>query len=272
MKILLLCGNQPNHIALAHKAAAKFELAGLIIEDKPRTEITIFNVIPKAIDKLFFSEINNVWYQLMQHYSNNYKGFPPTEIFKTSSINTQRVIEIIEKIKPDLVMVSGTSLIRKPLIEMKFPKGMINLHTGISPYIKGGPNCTNWCLSNDEFHLIGNTIMWLDSGIDSGNIIATETTDFTGKENLFEIHLKVMEHAHSLYLKVIAQLKKDSSKCPSVKQNEIAEGKLYLTKMWGFSQKKSLLKNIANGRFEKIIQSQEYREKKNKVKLVNISA
>lgn len=270
MKILLLCGNQPNHLTLAHKVAARFELAGIILEEKPPTGITIFNAIPKAIDKLFFSEINIAWHQLMQHYSNNFKGFPQAEIFKTSSINTQRIIEFIEKIKPDLVMVSGTSLIKKPLIEIEFPKGIINLHTGISPYVKGGPNCTNWCLANDEFHLIGNTIMWLNAGIDAGNLIATETTEFSGNENLFEIHLKVMEHAQNLYLKVVEQLKKDSSKCPSVNQKEIAEGKLYLTKMWNFSKKKSLLKNIANSRFSKIIQSQEYREKKNKLKLVKI--
>ncbi|MGE0636802.1 MAG: formyltransferase family protein [Bacteroidia bacterium] len=271
MKIVLLCGNQPNHIALAHKVAEKHELIGIIIEEKPATGITLFNAIPKFIDKLLFSEINNAWHRLMQHYKNNYKGFPITEIFKTSSINSARVVEIIERLKPDLAMVSGTSLIRKPLIEMKVQKGIINLHTGISPYVKGGPNCTNWCIANDEFHLIGNTIMWLDAGIDSGNLIATETVDFTGHENLFEIHLKVMENAHQLYLKAVDQIKKDSSKCPSIKQKEIGEGKLYLTKMWGFSEKKALLKNISEGRFSKIILSAEYREKKNKLKLVKIS-
>jgi methionyl-tRNA formyltransferase len=270
MKIVLLCGNQHNHIALAHKVAAKHDLIGIILEDKPAKGVTLFNAIPKIIDKLFFSKISNAWRNLMLHYKNSYKGFPQTEIFKTSSINTTRVIEIIELLKPDLIMVSGTSLIRKPLIEMKFPKGIINLHTGISPYVKGGPNCTNWCLANDKFHLIGNTIMWIDAGIDSGNLIATETTEFTGKENLFEIHLKVMEHAHQLYLKVIEQIQKDSSKCPSVKQVEIGEGKLFLTKMWGFSKKKALLKNISNSRFQKKILSADYKVKKSNLKLVKI--
>ncbi len=268
MRILMLCGNQPNHLALAHKVAAKHELVGIVLEEKMPSGTNPFNAIPKLIDKIFFSEINNAWTKLMQYYKNNFKGFPPTEIFKTSSVNSTRVAEIIEKLKPDLVMVSGSSLIRKPVIELKFPKGIINLHTGISPYVKGGPNCTNWCLANDEFHLIGNTIMWLDSGIDSGNLITTETTDFTGNENLFELHLKVMEHAHQLYLKVIEQLKTDSSKCQSVKQNDIGKGNLYLSKMWNISKKKALLHNFGSGRFQKVIQSSDYREKKNKIKLV----
>jgi len=268
MKILMLCGNQPNHLALAHKVAGSFNLVGLILEEKKTSGITIFNFIPKIIDKLFFAKINEAWNGLMQYYKNNFKGFPQTEIFKTSTVNSPRVIEIIEKLKPDLIMVSGTSIIRKPLIEMNFPKGIINLHTGISPYVKGGPNCTNWCLANDEFHLIGNTIMWLDSGIDSGNLVATETVNFTGNESLYEIHLKVMEQAHQLYLYVVKQIEKDATKCPSVKQNDIAKGNLYLTKMWNFSKKQALLRNIKSGRFNSVIHSTDYREKKNKLKLV----
>ncbi len=268
MRILMLCGNQPNHLALAHKVAAKHELVGIVLEEKKSSGITIFNAVPKLIDKFFFSEINHAWTKLMKHYESAFKDFPSTEIFKTSSINSARIIEIIEKTKPDLVMVSGTSLIRKPLIELKFPKGIINLHTGISPYVKGGPNCTNWCLANDEFHLIGNTIMWLDAGIDSGNLIATETVDFTGNESLYEIHLKVMEQAHQLYLKVINQIEKDISKCPSVKQSDIDKGNLYLSKMWNFSKKKALMNNIRNGRFQKVIQSAEHHQKKNNLKLV----
>lgn len=270
MKIVFLCGNQHNHIALAHKVAANHELIGIILEEKTTKGITLLNAIPKIIDKLFFSEINNAWHNLIQHYKNSYKGFPQTEIFKTSSVNSTRVIEIIERLKPDLIMVSGTSLIKKPLIEMKCPKGIINLHTGISPYVKGGPNCTNWCLANDEFHLIGNTIMWIDAGIDSGNLIATETIDFTGNENLYDVHLKVMDHAHQLYLNVIDQLNKDSTKCPSVKQIDITKGNLYLSKMWNFSKKRALTKNISTERFQKVIQSAEYREKKNNLKLVKL--
>ncbi len=266
----MLCGNQPNHIALAHKVAAKYDLVGVVLEEKESAGITVLNFIPRVIDNLFFSQINEAWKKLMAYYQTNYSVFPKTELFKTSSINSKRVIEIIEHLKPDLVMVSGTSLIKKPLIELKFLKGIINLHTGISPYVKGGPNCTNWCLANNEFHLIGNTIMWLDAGIDSGNLITTKTTDFTGNENLYEIHLKVMEDAHELYLKVIEQLKKDVTKCPSVKQKDIARGNLYLSKMWNFSKKKELLINISNNRFQKIIQSAEYRENKSNLKLVKI--
>ena len=78
---------------------------------------------------------------------------------------------------------------------------ILNLHTGISPYIKGGPNCTNWCIATKQFEKIGNTIMWLDKGIDTGELLTTENTKFNSTDkSLLKIHMRVMNHAHDLYI------------------------------------------------------------------------
>jgi hypothetical protein len=45
--------------------------------------------------------------------------------------------------------------------------------------------------------------MWLNDGINSGKIISIELTPFSGKENLPEAHIKVMEHAHDLYIRAL---------------------------------------------------------------------
>ena len=109
---------------------------------------------------------------------------------------------------------------------------ILNLHTGVSPYIKGGPNCTNWCLANN-YYLIGNTIMKLDKGIDSGAIIATECTALDGNETLFELHHKVMEHGFNLYVKVISCYVKDKVALKSIPQDNISnKGNLFYTKDW----------------------------------------
>jgi methionyl-tRNA formyltransferase len=121
--------------------------------------------------------------------------------------------------------------------------GILNLHTGLSPYVKGGPNCTNWCIANQDFHLIGNTIMWIDKGIDTGNILTTEFTLINGNENLSELHLKVMEHAHNLYISAVKFLVK--GKRQSVKQSDIADGVTFYTKQWNLKQKFKLVKNFS---------------------------
>ena len=119
--------------------------------------------------------------------------------------------------------MSGTNLLRKPLIEeiLKYGK-IMNLHTGLSPYIKGGPNCTNWCLALRRFGFIGNTIMWLNSGIDSGNIIISDTTTLTGKESLSELHIKVMDHGHEMYINAIERFV-EGNNLPNISQEEFSE-------------------------------------------------
>lgn len=107
----------------------------------------------------------------------------------------------------------------------------MNLHTGISPYVNGGPNCTNWCLANKKFSYIGNTVMWLNEGIDSGNLILTERTKLLGNESLSALHIKVLEHAHEIYQQCIVRYLSKQS-LPNVEQNSIAKGETYYTKNW----------------------------------------
>ena len=108
----------------------------------------------------------------------------------------------------------------------------MNLHTGISPYIKGGPDCTYWSLFLKEFGLIGNTIMWIDQGIDSGNIITTEPTELSGKESLLQLKIKTIDHGHELYIKAIHRFC-NSLILPNIPQSSIKPSRLFLSKQWG---------------------------------------
>ena len=110
-------------------------------------------------------------------------------------------------------------------------RGVVNLHTGISPYVKGGPNCTNWCLAQGWFHLIGNSVMWLDRGIDSGNLITTERTSLTGDEDQEELHWKVMEHAHDLYVRAISAIAAGDG-VPDVPQQDLGTGPTFHNADW----------------------------------------
>jgi methionyl-tRNA formyltransferase len=147
--------------------------------------------------------------------------------------------------------------------------GILNLHTGLSPYIKGGPNCTNWCIATNQFHLIGNTVMWIDKGIDTGNLVATEATSFSGSEDLFEIHQKVMEHAHQLYIDVLMQFVGQNSTLPDLKQESITGGTTYYGKQWNARMKQLLLKNLKT--WKSIVQSESYSVAKANLKLVSLT-
>ena len=157
-------------------------------------------------------------------------------------------------------------MIKKKLLSVHPSIGTINLHTGLSPYIKGGPNCTNWCISTGQVHLIGNTVMWIDEGIDSGNIISTELTAFEGNESLLDVHIKVMEHAHDLYIGSIRKLIEGAR--PGVRQNEIGDGKTYYSKQWGLKQKFNLIKNFKI--FKTQVNSAEYARHQTEIKTISL--
>jgi folate-dependent phosphoribosylglycinamide formyltransferase PurN len=166
---------------------------------------------------------------MIRHYDEIYPSFPISAEIHPSA-NAAKVVELLRHEAPDLVLLSGTDIIRLPLIGAAGGK-IVNLHTGISPYIKGAPNCTAWALALGEFQMIGNTLMWLDAGIDSGNIIVTEQTPLAGQESLNALYRKVMDHAHDLYCRTYSALVEGRS-VPSVPQSELSHGRLFKTREW----------------------------------------
>ncbi len=90
-------------------------------------------------------------------------------VARGQSINDRYYVDQIKALAPDMIVVMGTSLIRKDIIAI--PRlGIINLHTGLSPYYRGG--LTNlWPILNREPQFCGVTIHKMSTGVDSGDII-----------------------------------------------------------------------------------------------------
>jgi folate-dependent phosphoribosylglycinamide formyltransferase PurN len=244
-KIVIWCGAAANQKALVNKIVAKYNVSGIVIDThaggKKKRK---WNKMPELIwDRILFRKIYGAWNGLMKYYEDKFSEWPDVPRMEVQNINDHAAEKFSKKLSADLVVVSGTALIKEPLVSLPASKGIINLHTGLSPYVKGGPNCTNWCIANNSFHLTGNTIMWLNAGIDSGNIITTETVNIKNAASLTEAHLLVMEHAHDLYLRAIDYLIKTEGPYNSVQQETISKGTLYLTKMWTRDKKQKLLSN-----------------------------
>lgn len=244
MRIILWIGNEPNQKALANKLHEIFPITAIVTETRQsKRKLTLLLIVEKIIEKIFLSSIGKAWWGMLTNYEEKYPKYPDIDILNVENINSQAAYDFTAKHKPDLILVSGTRLVKENMFDINPSVGILNLHTGLSPYVKGGPNCTNWCIANKDFHLIGNTIMWIDKGIDTGNILTTEFTSFNGNENLLALHIKVMEHAHNLYINAVKFL--DTGKKQSVKQSDITSGTTYYTKQWTLKQKINLVKNYS---------------------------
>jgi methionyl-tRNA formyltransferase len=249
MKVLVLAGTHANQKALCHKIAEVCDLSAIVVSDNiPRKKTDLTRqarlIINRIGNRIVGWPLVDAWSKTLAAYETSFPQFPDVPLIKVRNVNDDSTLEALKRYSPDLTVVSGTNLIGQKVIEFANARGgIINLHTGISPYVKGGPNCTNWCLAKNWFHLIGNTIMWLDSGIDAGSIIATERTSLTGNETLQDLQTKVMDHAHDLYVSAIRQLAK-GDQVPSVPQRDIAVGTTFYTVDWNMSEIRNAIKNF----------------------------
>jgi methionyl-tRNA formyltransferase len=104
---------------------------------------------------------------------------------KKGVINEQHYIDAIIELSPDLIISYGCSIIKGALID-HFVKKFINIHLGLSPYYKGaGTNF--WPFVNNELTFVGVTFMYLDNGIDTGNIIHQLRADIKPNDDIHQI-------------------------------------------------------------------------------------
>lgn len=231
MKLLLLVGPGENQRALAARLHERTPLAHVALVSIPAAKARR-KWIRSLVSITFARPLRNAWARLQNGYGAEYPAWPDAPFSQHHGINSASVADLVEELRPDLAIVSGTDLLRAPIIEAIGRTGrVINLHTGVSPYIKGAPNCTNWALALGEFDKIGNTVMWIDTGIDSGPIIATERTPLDGSESLYGLHRKVMDHAHDLLGCAVA-LHIAGVDLKGIPQKELGEGRLFLTRHW----------------------------------------
>lgn len=122
----------------------------------------------------------------------------------------------IRGLKPDLIVVCGWRTIIPEAI-LKIPKsGCIAFHESLLPKYRGFAPI-NWAVINGEKYS-GVTMFYLDSGIDSGNIIDQEKIAIGPNETAFEIYQKTIDISLSLLNKHYQAI--ISGKVEGVRQNE----------------------------------------------------
>jgi len=89
-------------------------------------------------------------------------------------INSPEVITFLREIKPVCGVVSGTSILRPPLVE-SVPI-WLNIHCGITPRYRGVHGAF-WAVAEGQPQLAGVTIHRIDAGVDTGDIVAQAPID-----------------------------------------------------------------------------------------------
>ena len=116
---------------------------------------------------------------------------PAVPLLQTHAINGAETVAFLERLAPDLVLVNGTQLLREPVLALKplLRHGIVNLHTGLSPYSRGA-NCNLYMILEGHPELVGVTVHHIDPGIDSGDIIRSAQVPMEPGDNFETIDVR----------------------------------------------------------------------------------
>jgi methionyl-tRNA formyltransferase len=128
----------------------------------------------------------------------------PELVKEVPYINHPDVVQLANKLKPDLIAVFGTSLIRGELLQ-KGRLGIVNLHGGLSPAYRGA-DCTFWALYNKEPENVGCTLHFIDAGIDTGRLIAHISPEVRPDDDELTLFWRSVKESGSVYAELMQRL------------------------------------------------------------------
>lgn len=97
------------------------------------------------------------------------------------SANSQECRKLLQVLNPDVVVLGGTRILNSETLGcLKVP--FLNIHAGITPLYRG-VHGGYWALANNDPQNCGVTVHFVDTGIDTGNILVQATIEVTSEDN-----------------------------------------------------------------------------------------
>ncbi|SDK42897.1 methionyl-tRNA formyltransferase [Natronincola ferrireducens] len=108
------------------------------------------------------------------------------DVYQPTTLRSPEVVSTIKNMKPDLmVVVAYGQILTKEILDIP-PLGCVNVHASLLPRYRGaGP--IQWALINGE-KTTGITTMYMDEGLDTGDMILKEEIFISQNETAVELH------------------------------------------------------------------------------------
>ncbi|HBR17715.1 MAG: methionyl-tRNA formyltransferase [Deltaproteobacteria bacterium RIFCSPLOWO2_12_FULL_43_16] len=127
-------------------------------------------------------------------------------VLQPEKIRDEAFINIIQKLRPDIIVVIAYGkILPKAILDIP-PKGCINVHASLLPKYRGAAPI-NWAIINGEKET-GITTMLMDEGMDTGDILLTERVEIQDNDTTDSVYEKLKDIGANLLIKTISGLKK----------------------------------------------------------------
>ncbi|MBW1781638.1 MAG: hypothetical protein JRL30_12960 [Deltaproteobacteria bacterium] len=169
-------------------------------------------------------------------------------------INKKKYVDEIIALNPDLLVAYGCSIIKEFLLDA-FSGRILNVHLGLSPYYRGtGTNF--WPLVNGEPEFVGATFMFMNSGIDTGEIIHQIRAEIRLGDTPHQIGNRLISDMAGVYRTLIRRF----NHIEAVEQIPVPEdAKFYLRKRFSPDSVRQLYANFKAGMIQDYLAERENR-------------
>ena len=221
-KIVLLAGKGVSTNIIFNALNNEFGIHLVILEEKENQKIFLkrrikklglWTVFGQILFLIFISKPLTVFSRKRIHIiatenSLDSKEIPENKIKNVFSVNAAETINLLKKINPDIIIVSGTRIISKKVIDSVGCR-FINLHAGITPKYRG-VHGTYWALANKDSENSGVTVHFVDEGIDTGNIIYQSRVLVTNADNFSTYPLLQLSSGIKILKQTISDFQNDN--------------------------------------------------------------
>jgi folate-dependent phosphoribosylglycinamide formyltransferase PurN len=246
---MILCGRSPRHLYVANRLCASARPVAVVQETGSDWSFA------RIVHQLKPGDLwRKAWRRLrdQRRYAGGrearffFGANPPVLdrrdlLFEVPHINHPDVATLADRLKPDVIAVFGTSLIRGPLLT-KGRLGIFNLHGGLSPRYRGA-DCTFWALYNGEIDQIGCTLHRIDAGIDTGDLIAHVCPEIAEGDDELTLFWRAVRDSADAYAELIERLERGEH----LGRPQLEKGRLYQVKQRGWREERLLAMRMKNG-------------------------
>lgn len=249
LRVMVLCGRSARHIHVANALCKAAEVVAIVNETGSAFS---WKKLFKTLRPDNFARKVWRWLRDRRRYTGNPEArffFPgstakldrPDLVREFPHINHPDVVALARDLKPDLICVFGTSLIRGDLLK-EGRLGIANLHGGLSPEYRGA-DCTFWALYNGEPEKIGCTLHWIDAGIDTGGLIAHVSPAIQPDDGELTLFWRAVQDSAEVYGEFVRRLAAGEK----FGQRQPHKGRLYQVKQRGLREEQVVDQKLRSG-------------------------
>jgi len=131
-------------------------------------------------------------------------GIRPNYTQPVANANDPSVASLIAAAEPDVVVVNGTRILSRALLDTiaAIPAPVLNIHAGITPAYRG-VHGGYWARAQGDMARCGVTVHLVDSGVDTGAVVAQTAIAPGPRDNFFSYPVLQLAAAMPLLLKAV---------------------------------------------------------------------